>query len=135
MAVAASDPPSEPFGRLARLHYLLAAVTAVLALFPVALVVTGAMVLSVEPARFQEPTLARAAGAACAAVGATATLSGWIVAAVLAAAGRALKRRRHWHFCIAAAAFAYAVPPLGPFLGAYTLITLLQPSMKEHFGL
>ncbi len=66
-------------------------------------------------------------------VGIAAILLGWIVALLLAIAGRKLATRRGRVFCIVVAALSCFSFPLGTALGVFTLIVLMRPSVQALF--
>jgi hypothetical protein len=57
------------------------------------------------------------------------TLSGFIIAA-----GRKLKRRVSWTFCLVVAGLECIVIPFGTVLGIFTIIVLMKDSVKEIFA-
>lgn len=60
-------------------------------------------------------------------------LAGWMMAILIAWAGRCLHRRRHYSFCFVMACVACLFMPFGTVLGAFTLIVLLRPTVKMLF--
>jgi len=66
-------------------------------------------------------------------MGCAINLFGWAMAICLAVAGRKLKQRRNYVFCLAAAGIACLFQPVGVILGVFTFIVLLRPSVKELF--
>lgn len=48
--------------------------------------------------------------------------------------GYFLLTRKHHLFCLIAAGIECAYPPLGTALGVFTIVLLLQPAVKEMFG-
>jgi len=65
----------------------------------------------------------------CVAVTVCETLAG-----LLLAAGRCLRRRRHYKFCFAVAIASCLVQPLGMLLGIFTLLVLVRDSTKALFA-
>jgi hypothetical protein len=62
----------------------------------------------------------------------------WIVvwlafSSALVAAGRCLRRRRRYQFCLVMAGLACAFMPFGTALGVFTIITLSKESVKAQF--
>jgi hypothetical protein len=51
----------------------------------------------------------------------------------LVMAGRFLRKRRHYIFCLITAAFECMRPPFGTVLGVLTIIMLLRPEIKALF--
>jgi len=62
-------------------------------------------------------------------------LAGWILAALVAWAGRCLQRRQHYTFCFVMACVACVFMPFGTVLGVFTIIVLHRPSVRMLFGL
>jgi hypothetical protein len=62
-------------------------------------------------------------------------LAGWIMAALVAWAGRCLQRRHHCTFCFVMACIACVFMPFGTVLGVFTIIVLHRPSVRMLFGL
>ena len=58
---------------------------------------------------------------------------GWVQAALVFAAGRCLAARRRLVFCQVVAGLMCISIPLGTALGAFTLVVLSRPSVKEYF--
>jgi hypothetical protein len=58
---------------------------------------------------------------------------GWAYSIVLLLAGRYLRRRRHYVFCIVAACIACLQQPFGTILGVFSIIVLMRPSVKTAF--
>ena len=61
-------------------------------------------------------------------------VAGWVMAILIAWAGRCLQRRRRYMFCLVMACVACVFMPFGTVLGAFTLIVLLRPTVKAMFG-
>jgi len=69
------------------------------------------------------------------AAGGGAVALGWGFAASLVLAGRSLMARKRYTYCIVIAAIACLVcNPLGTVLGAFTIVVLMRPSVKQLFG-
>lgn len=61
-------------------------------------------------------------------------LIGWVVAGLLAWAGRCLSRRSHYTYCFVMACVACAFMPFGTVLGVFTILVLSKPEVKAAFG-
>ena len=61
-------------------------------------------------------------------------LVGWTVAAFIIAAGRKLKRRRSYTFCMVIAGIECIFMPLGTALGVFSLIVLTKAPVKALFN-
>jgi len=60
--------------------------------------------------------------------------AGWAFAILLIIAGRFLSKRKHYMFCLIMAAVGCIFMPFGTVLGVFTIIVLMQPSVKELFA-
>jgi hypothetical protein len=60
--------------------------------------------------------------------------AGWVFAILLIVAGRFLSKRKHYMFCLVMAAISCIFMPFGTILGIFTIIVLMQPSVKQLFG-
>ncbi len=63
-----------------------------------------------------------------------AILFGWTLAGFIIAAGRKLKQRRAYTFCLVIASCECLIMPLGTVLGIFTLIMLMKEPVKAMFG-
>jgi len=61
-------------------------------------------------------------------------LAGWTLAGFIIAAGRKLKRRTSYTFCLVVAACECIVMPFGTVLGVFTIVVLMKDSVKEMFS-
>lgn len=64
-------------------------------------------------------------------LGGLGVLFGWSLGIMLA--GRFLRRRKHYIFCMVMAGFALMFQPFGTVLGIFTLLVLFRPSVKHLF--
>ncbi|NYZ63657.1 hypothetical protein [Luteimonas deserti] len=112
-------------------HYLSAALTGALALFPVLHLVVGLGLLGgwLSPADAD----ARMVGALFVTFAAAMIAAGLAFAGLLAWTGRNLARRRRPLACMIVAGVACAAFPLGTALGVCTLVVLVRPSVKTLF--
>ena len=60
-------------------------------------------------------------------------LLGWILGGAIIYAGICLKNIKKYTFCLVMAGLACMFMPFGTVLGAFTIIVLLRPSVKELF--
>jgi len=58
---------------------------------------------------------------------------GWILAALMAFAGRGLAKRRRYTFCLIMGGVECLFMPVGTVLGVFTIIVLVRDSVKELF--
>ena len=119
---------------LAIFHFVVAGITALFSLFPIIHLVVGIAILSgtLEPTNGDEIPIFFGwfmilfAGAFI--------LLGLGFASLIAFAGRALQRRRHYTFCLVVAALSCLMMPFGTVLGVFTIIVLVRDSVREIFG-
>ncbi len=121
---------------LSLFHYTVAGIAALFSLFPVIHLVFG---LALVTGAFDNPR--RPDTHADEFVGWFFVLFAlaWIVcglafAACLAFAGRFLRRRRHYTYCLVLAGIACMFMPFGTVLGVFTILVLVRPSVKASFG-
>lgn len=113
-------------------HYVVAAITGVLSLFPVIHLVIGiAMITGRMGATDQE---ARFAGWIFVAFASVFIACGMTLAGFIAYAGRCLQRKRRHMLCLVVAALSCMMMPFGTVLGVFTLITLTKPQVKALFA-
>jgi hypothetical protein len=60
-------------------------------------------------------------------------ITGWALATFIIITGRFIARRRHRLFCIIVAAAECMFMPFGTILGVFTIVVLMQESVKELF--
>jgi hypothetical protein len=61
-------------------------------------------------------------------------LIGWILGTAIILAGRRLKRRSSYTFCLVVAALECCIMPFGTVLGIFTIIMLKKDSVKRLFA-
>jgi hypothetical protein len=61
-------------------------------------------------------------------------LAGWLLSGVIVAAGRRLKRRTSYTFCLVVAALECILMPFGTVLGVFTIVMLMKDSVKQMFA-
>ncbi len=62
------------------------------------------------------------------------TLMGWATSVLIFLAGRYLKRRRNYMFCLIVAGITCLWMPFGTVLGVFTFVVMLRPSVKGMFN-
>jgi hypothetical protein len=118
---------------LAIFHYVLAGMTALLACLPLIHLTIGIVFLV---ANFDGPNAPpRVIGLLMVIFAGFFILVGWTLALLILLAGRRLKRRAAWNFCLVVAAIECIFMPFGTVLGVFTIIVLSRKSVKELFGL
>ena len=119
---------------LSIVHFVVAGLAALLALFPVAHLVVGVrMVTGGLPEDSRKADL-QIFGWMFIFVASAIIICGLAFAACLAMAGRCIARRSHYTFCLVMAALACAFVPLGTVLGVFTILVLQRRSVKQMFG-
>lgn len=132
----ASTQDAEHLRLLEIFHYVVAAMMALWGSFPLIHVLLGAFIAfgKFAPAKAGHPPPALF-GWFFMLVGGTLVAIGWSLAVCTFIAGRSLAKRRHHLFClVVAGVMAATCIPFGTVLGAFTIIVLLRPSVKEAFG-
>jgi predicted membrane channel-forming protein YqfA (hemolysin III family) len=128
------DPSTENHVRLLSIfHYVLAALSALFSLFPLAYIGFGVAILSgvFDDGHGAPPP--RPMGWFIIAFGTVMFLAGVTYVVLVALAGRFLARRRHWTFCIVVAALSCTFFPFGTVLGVFTIIVLARDGVKQEF--
>jgi magnesium-transporting ATPase (P-type) len=126
---------SEHLQLLAISHYIVAGLVALFALLPVIHLVVGvAMVTGRLGAAANKDPDAHIVGWFFVFFATACIVCGLVFAACLAFAGRFLKQRRHYLYCLVLAGFACMFMPFGTVLGVFTIVVLMRPSVKVSFG-
>jgi hypothetical protein len=115
-------------------HYVVGGFAALFALFPVIHLIIGLMFI-LAPESFEskgEPPPAFFGWIFVIFAG-TFIITGWIFAGFVITAGRFLARHKHRIFCLVIAGVECAFVPFGTVLGVFTIIVLMQESVKELF--
>ena len=115
-------------------HYVVAGVTALIALFPLIHFTVGWFLVHAPPPKHGEPPPA-IIGYIFMALGAGFFLLGQSFAICIFAAGRCICSRRHYWFIFIMACFECAFFPFGTVLGVFTIVVLSRPAVKEMFGI
>lgn len=122
---------------LSGLHYALAVVTALFALFPLLYLVLGISMLSGGlPMAEGAPSSThdvRMIGIMFTAMGTLFLVFVLSVAGLIAYAGRCLAHKQRYTLCLVAAGVSCTAMPLGTVLGVFTLVTLTRASMRARF--
>ncbi len=128
------NPSDEQHLRLLSIfHYVVAAITALCACFPIIYLIFGVVMLS-APSHNGPP---RALGVVFVVLPLLLMLVGWALAACIALAGHHLSRRRHYMFCFAMAWVMCLMVIFCPYvtaLGVFTIIVLSRASVKQAFS-
>ena len=111
-------------------HYIVGGITALLACFPLIHVALGlAMVFGDLNAEPPPPFM----GWLFVAIGGALVFSGWVMAALIIAAGRKLTRRTSRTYCLVVAGLECLIMPFGTILGVFTIIALSKDSVRKLF--
>lgn len=114
-------------------HYVVAALAALFSCFPLIHLVLGFSMMS---GGLGEPSDSdtRLFGLFFVAFASIFILLGWTFAVCTALAGRYLRKRTHYMFCLVMAGVECIFVPFGTVLGVFTIIVLQRPSVKHLFG-
>ena len=115
-------------------HYVVAGVTALIALFPLIHFTVGWFLVHAPSPKQGEPPPA-IIGYIFMALGAVFFLLGQSFAICIFAGGRCICFRRHYWFVFIMACFECAFFPFGTVLGVFTIVVLSRPAVKEMFGI
>ncbi len=117
---------------LAVFHWVVGGLTALFACFPLIHVGLGlAMVFGKLDGKNPPPAWI---GWFFVVFGGMAVLCGWTAAIAIITAGRKLKRRKSWMYCVVIGALECALMPFGTILGVFTIIVLMRDSVKQLFA-
>jgi len=116
---------------LAIFHYILGALTGLFACIPIIHLVIGIVLLTgnynggdVTP---------RSIALIFIILAAIIILVGWIFAIMIIIAGRRLKERRAYNYCLVVAFMECLIVPFGTVLGVFSIVTLTKETVKELF--
>ena len=118
---------------LAVFHYVVALLAALFSLFPTVHVAVGIALVSGAFADPSDPFPFALVGWLLILFGGCWVACGITFATCLAAAGRFLKARRHYQFCLAMAGLACVFMPFGTALGIFTIVFLTKQDVREQF--
>jgi MFS family permease len=116
-------------------HYVLAALTALFSCFGLIYIGLGvAMILHPESMTGSHGEPAPLfMGWLFTSIGLAFLIAGWVYVICLILAGRFLKRRKRYVFCLVMAGLSCMWVPFGTALGVFTFIVLLRPQVKAMF--
>jgi hypothetical protein len=131
-----ADVDAEHLRILSVFHFVLAGLQALFASFPIFHFLFGAAMVFLPTQLGAKPnTPAELVGSVLMLFTGTLMTIGWAIAVCTAVAGRSLYKRKRYLFCLVmAGVMAATCMPFGTILGAFTIIVLLLPSVKEAFG-
>ena len=118
-------------------HYIVGALAALFACFPIFHLAFGLVMLfapeKLENGPHNDEEMLRFLGMFFVAFAGFFILAGWTMAVCVCIAGRNLARHRRYTFCLVIAAILCIFIPFGTVLGVFTIIVLVRPSVKELF--
>jgi len=115
-------------------HYVVGGIAALFAMFPIIHLIIGLVfILAPESVDKGDPPPAFIGWFFVVFAGLF-ILAGWVLAGFVITAGSFLARRRHRLFCLVVAGVECAFMPFGTVLGVFTIIVLMQESVKELFS-
>jgi hypothetical protein len=116
---------------LANLHLVLGILTALMACIPIIYLGIG-IAIFVGAASGGEAA-PRVVGLVFIILALVIILAGWAMAVLIIIAGRKLKKRESFNFCITIAFLECLIMPLGTVLGIFTILNLNKDTTKEIF--
>jgi len=132
----ATNKDIETLNLLAIFHYVVAALAALFACFPLihftvgVLIVSGIIPMETKPEEAMVPLFV---GWFFIVIAGMFILTGWTLALFIFICGRKLKKRRHRMFCMVVAGIESIFMPFGTVLGVFTLVTLNRDSVAALF--
>jgi len=117
---------------LSLFHYIVGGLTALFACFPFIHLAIGIAIL--RGAMDGKEAAPHFIGWIFVVIAAVFILLGWIMAGLIIAAGRKLRRRTARTFCLVVAGIECLIVPFGTVLGVFTIVVLMQDSARELFA-
>ncbi|HBO44347.1 MAG TPA: hypothetical protein DD670_10530 [Planctomycetaceae bacterium] len=118
---------------LAVFHYVLGGVLACFACFPFLHIAVGIAIVSGAFDQGSRNPPPEVFGWVFIVVGSIFVLAGWTLATLVVLAGRRLKRRKAYTFCVVVAGLECMFMPIGTTLGVLTIILLMKDSTRALF--
>lgn len=119
---------------LAMFHYIVAGMAALCALFPVIHLVMGIAMVTGRIPDQKDPEFVEWMGWLFIFFASAFMVVGFAFAICLAIAGWHLSRHRHYRYCLVMAALACMFMPFGTALGVFTVIVLMQETVRAMFS-
>jgi len=115
-------------------HYVVAAMAAIIAGFPLIHVTLG-LVMVLAPQSMGPPSGPPPAfiGWFFVVMGGLFVFLGLCFAGMVFYGGRCIAKRKHYTFCLVAAGLSCLFMPFGTVLGVFTLVVLMRPTVKQLF--
>jgi len=117
---------------LGTLHYVLGAITAILACIPIIHFAVGIIMLTTGLNGGESAP--RFIALAFIVLSTIIILTGWALAILIIVAGKRLKERRSYNFCLVISFIECLIMPLGTVLGIFTIIQLGKEQVKDLFS-
>lgn len=116
---------------LANLHLILGILTALMACIPIIYLAIGIAIF--VGATNGGETAPRIVGLVFIILALLIILAGWALAVLIIIAGRKMKKRESFNYCITVAFLECLIMPLGTVLGIFTILNLNKDTIKEMF--
>jgi len=116
---------------LSTLHYVMGVITFLLASIPIIHLVIGIVIIA--SGLHGEEQVPQILGWIFVILASILIVGGWIFAVLIIFAGRRLKERRSYNFCLVISFLECLIIPLGTVLGIFTIINLTKESVKALF--
>lgn len=116
---------------LSTLHYVMGAITALLACIPIIHLVIGIVIIASGLHGGEQ--VPQVIGWAFIILASILIFGGWVFAVLIIIAGRRLKERRSYNFCLVISFLECLIIPLGTVLGIFTIINLTREPVKALF--
>lgn len=116
---------------LAIFHYVVGGITALFACIPMTHIAIGLVLIFGKFGNTPPPQII---GWIFVLLGGIFVLSGWALAIAIIIAGKRLKNRMSWTYCIVVGALECIFMPFGTVLGVFTIIVLMKDSVKQLFS-
>lgn len=134
METARANPDHEHLRLLSVFHYVVAGIAFLFSLFPILHLAIGIAIVTGKLGSSKGEPPPEVFGWIFILFAAAWILAGMAYAFCLALAGRALRSRTRYLFCLVMAALSCMFMPFGTVLGVFTIIVLLRESVKAQFA-
>ena len=114
-------------------HYIVGVGMILIGSLPILHVVIGLMMIFAPASLGAGPPPPPMMGWLFAVLGGVGVLFGWSLGIGMMLAGRFLRRRTHYIYCLVMAGLSLMFQPFGTVLGVFTFVVLLRPSVKQLF--
>ena len=118
---------------LSLFHYIVGGLMIFFYSFPIIHIFIGSMIVSGTMSAGASDGPPDQIGWLFIAVGVAIVAFGWTLGATVIYAGRCLRSRKRWLFCLVVACLSMFFMPMGTVLGIFTVIVLVKEEVKEAF--